>query len=115
MRAKTGVHAPMGRSCKNGAAETRVRELHTPDMLSRALYEYDGSKLPDQNGYAGPFEYRDCPVFNVLNGIWDPDVLIASVCWDDFGSDPVEEVDVVFGAILSNADTSFDEICGLIV
>jgi hypothetical protein len=46
--------------------------LHTPDMLSRALYEYDGSKLPDQNGYARPFEYRDCPVFNALNGIWDP-------------------------------------------
>lgn len=22
--------------------------------------------------------YRDCPVFNVLNGIWDPDILIAS-------------------------------------
>ena len=45
--------------------------LHTPDMLSRALYEYDGSKLPEQNGYAGPFEYRDCPVFNVLNeSLW---------------------------------------------
>ena len=54
--------------------EGHATTLHTPDMLSRALYEYDGSKLPDQQGYSGPFEYRDCPVFNVLNGIWDPEV-----------------------------------------
>ena len=32
-------------------------ELHMPDMLSRALVEYDGSKTPDLQGYEGPYYY----------------------------------------------------------
>ena len=53
--------------------------LMCPDLLSRALIEYDGSKTPDQQGYDGPFTYRDCPNWNVLNGIWEPEVLLASL------------------------------------
>ena len=64
--------------------EGHSASLHTPDMLSRALYEYDGSIEPEEQGYAGPFEYRDCPVFNVLQGIWSPESLIGAVeAWDE--------------------------------
>ena len=85
--------------------------LHTPDMLSRALYEYDGSRLPDQQGYAGPFEYRDCPVFNVLNGIWDPDVLIASLCWADDAAEETPMEDIEFCAVTNDGESDFEAIC----
>ena len=85
--------------------------LHTPDMLSRALYEYDGSRLPDQQGYAGPFEYRDCPVFNVLNGIWDPDVLIASLCWADNAAEETPMEDIEFCAVINDGESDFEAIC----
>ena len=45
--------------------------LHPADLCSRALTKYDGSQTPEQNGFDGPWQYRDCPVFNVLRGIWD--------------------------------------------
>ena len=40
--------------------------LHPADLCSRALTKYDGSQTPEQNGFDGPWQYRDCPVFNVL-------------------------------------------------
>ena len=61
--------------------------------MSRALYEYDGSMEPEEQGYAGPFEYRDCPVFNVLQGIWSPESLIGAVeSWD---ADVLGDVDLM--------------------
>ena len=35
--------------------------LHPADLCSRALTKYDGSQTPEQNGFDGPWQYRDCP------------------------------------------------------
>ena len=86
-------------------------------MLSRALYEYDGSKEPEEQGYAGPFEYRDCPVFNVLQGIWSPDSLIGAVeSWDDDGLKDVDLMseDYVLAALCCDPKADFAEIAAAV-
>ena len=58
-----------------------------------ARVQPDGSMEPEEQGYAGPFEYRDCPVFNVLQGIWSPESLIGAVeSWD---VDVLSDVDLM--------------------
>ena len=57
---------------KAGATSLDVRtEMGVGAAPRRALTKYDGSQTPEQNGFDGPWQYRDCPVFNVLRGIWD--------------------------------------------
>ena len=86
-------------------------------MLSRALYEYDGSVEPEEQGYAGPFEYRDCPVFNVLQGIWAPESLIGAVeSWDaeTLGDEALMSEDYVLAAMCCDPRTDFNEIAATV-
>ena len=50
-------------------------------------------------------------MFNVLNGIWDPDVLIASLCWADDAAEEIPKEDIEFCAVTNDGESDFEAIC----
>eukprot|EP01043_Picozoa_sp_COSAG02_P079423 COSAG02_NODE_18367_length_943_cov_1.258294_1_plen_183_part_00 len=83
--------------------------------VSISAIDSDGILLNRKSGEkCTATNYKDKMVVNVLNGIWDPDVLIASMCWEEPTPEEVSDVDLEFCAIVDDNQSDFGDICSQI-